>query len=55
MSKNFERVDLKITKMENIKSIEELNSDEIQKINGGILIWTSDGRGLVNWLINLFR
>lgn len=41
--------------MENIKSVEELNSNEIQTTNGGILIWTSDGRGLVNWLINLFR
>lgn len=41
--------------MINNKSVKELNSTEIQVINGGILIWTSDGRGLVNWLINLFR
>lgn len=45
--------------MENIEllKVEALEVAEMQDINGGgtILIWTSDGRGLVNWLINLFR
>lgn len=41
--------------MINYKSVEELNSTEIQEINGGILIWTSDGRGIINWIISLFK